>query len=303
MSWLAAAAVVLALGLDALVAEPPRRLHPVAWYGRLVAPLDRAWPRPRLVGVLAVLLALGAAGVVGGAVALAGRLHPLVALAAATLALFSTTSHRMLLAEARAIVDLSDADPEAARDRLPALVGRDPSTLSPAEMRSAAVESAAENLADGLVAPLVAFALGAAVSLPVAAGGAAFVKAVNTNDSMLGYRSKPVGWASARLDDLVMAVPARVSAGLLAVAALAPTTVTRAKAWARTPPSPNSGWPMATVAAAVDRRLDKPGVYTLNPDAPLPDHAAADHGVTLVARAGLLAFLLAALFSGVVGWS
>lgn len=298
MSRIAAAAVLLALLLDALVAEPPTRLHPVAWFGRAIAPLDREWSRPRLAGLAAAVLAVVAAGVVGVSVALAGRIHPLAALVAATFVLFSTTSRRMLLEEAGAVIGSSDTDPAAARDRLPSLVGRDPTGLSPAEMRSAAVESAAENLSDGLVAPLFAFALGALVSLPVAAGAAAFVKAVNTCDSMLGYRSKPVGWASARLDDLVMVVPARASAGLLAAGALAPATLGRARAWARTPPSPNSGWPMATVAAAVDRRLDKPGAYTLNPDAALPDVAAAERGVALVARAGLLAFL----FAGVIAW-
>ncbi|WP_255196560.1 CobD/CbiB family cobalamin biosynthesis protein [Halorarius litoreus] len=298
MSVLAAGAVLLAAALDWLVAEPPTRLHPVVWYGRLLAPLDREWAQPWLVGLLAPVFAIGAALGVAGLVTLAGWLHPLAAGLLAGLVLFSTTSRRMLLEEARAVVTLSDSDPGAARDRLPALAGRDPTQLSPGELRSAAVESAAENLADGLVAPLLAFALGALVSLPVAAGAAAFVKAVNTGDSMLGYRSKPVGWASARLDDLVMFVPARVSAALLAAAAVAPASLTRASAWADTPPSPNSGWPMATVAAAVDRRLDKPGVYTLNPDAPLPDREAADHGVTLVGRAGLLAVALA----GVVAW-
>jgi adenosylcobinamide-phosphate synthase len=294
----AAAAVGLALALDALVAEPPTRLHPVAWYGSLLAPLDRAWARPRLVGLLAVGLAVAAAAVVGLVVHLAGRVDPWVASGLAGLVLFVTTSRRMLLDEAAAVVEASATDPATARDRLPALVGRDTASLSPAEMRSAAVESAAENLSDGLVAPLAVFAAGSLVSLPVAAGAAAFVKAVNTGDSMLGYRSKPVGWASARLDDLVMAVPARLSAGLLAVAALNPRSLRRAAAWARVPASPNAGWPMATLAAALDRRLTKPGQYTLNASAALPDATSASTGVRVVGRAGLLAAGLA----GVVAW-
>ncbi|WP_255150240.1 adenosylcobinamide-phosphate synthase CbiB [Halorarius halobius] len=299
MSALAAGAVLLALALDALVGEPPTRLHPVAWFGRVVAPLDREWSRPRLVGTLAVPLALAAGAAVGGLVGVALRHSFAAAAVVAGLALFATTSLRMLLAEARGVVAASEADPAAARDRLPALVGRDPSALSPAEIRSAAVESAAENLADGLVAPLLAFAVGSLVSLPVAAGAAVAVKAVNTCDSMLGYRSKPVGWASARLDDVVMVVPARVTAVLLAVAALAPGALRRASDWATAPPSPNSGWPMATLAATIDRRLSKPGAYTLNAEAPFPDVEAAERGVAVVARAGLLAYLLA----GVVAWS
>ena len=153
-------------------------------------------------------------------------------------------------------------------------------------LRSAAVESAAENLADGLVAPLLAFALGAQLSLAFGVAAATWVKGVNTLDSMLGYRSKPVGWASARLDDAVMWLPARVSAALVALARPAPGALVRARRWARAPPSPNSGWPMATLAAAVDVELTKPGEYTLNPDADLPTAERAHLGHLLRDIAG-----------------
>ncbi|MFB6169943.1 MAG: cobalamin biosynthesis protein, partial [Haloarculaceae archaeon] len=168
-----------------------------------------------------------------------------------------------------------------------------------------AVESAAENLADGLVAPLLAFALLAPASLALAAGGAAWVKAVNTLDSMLGYADKPVGWAPARLDDAVMWLPARLAAGLLALAAFDRRVPTRAGAWAGAPPSPNSGWPMGALAAALDCRLEKPGVYALNPDADLPAGATARRGIRVVRRAGALAWVGAALLAaaGVVAWS
>lgn len=291
-------AVLVAVTLDRLVAEPPRPVHPVAWFGRLVAPLDREWARPRLVGLLALALPVAAALVVASVVLVATRRHPVAGWVVAGLVLFSATSLRMLLDEARAVVEASETDPETARARLPALVGRDPSALAPGEMRSAAVESAAENLSDGLVAPLLAFGLGALVSLPVAAGAATFVKTVNTCDSMLGYRSKPVGWAAARLDDLVMFVPARASAGLLAAVALAPGAIRRATAWARAPTSPNSGWPMATLATAIGVRLSKPGAYDLDPAGQLPDRDAATRALRLVGRAGTASFLLA----GVIAW-
>jgi len=293
------AAVAVAAALDRAVGEPPDRLHPVAWFGRLVAPFDREWPTPRAVGVaVAVLLPLLAAGVTWGVVRAAGVAHPAVAALAAGGVLFVATSLRMLLTEARAVVRASDGDPTAARERLPALAGRDPADLTPGHLRSAAVESAAENLADGLVAPLLAFAVLAPVSLPLAAAGAAWVKAVNTLDSMLGYRSKPVGWASARLDDLVMWLPARASAVLLAVAAANPDALLNARRWARAPPSPNSGWPMGTLASALQVRLEKPGAYDLNAMATLPDAERAERGVALVGRAGLLAYAVA----GVVAW-
>ncbi len=289
-------AVALALVLDALLAEPPGRIHPVALLGRVVGLLDREWDRPALAGaVVALAVPLFAAGAAWGAVAGATTVAPLAGAVVAGLVLFSTTSLRMLLSTASDVVGLAGSAPEEAREAVRALVGRDAAALSPAQLRSAAVESAAENLADGLVAPLLAFALGAQLSVAAGAALAAWVKGVNTLDSMLGYPDKPHGRASARLDDVVMWLPARASALLLAATAGDPGALGRARRWARAPPSPNSGWPMATLAATLDARLAKPGTYDLNPEDPLPDGAVARRGVRTVGLAGALAFLLAGL--------
>ena len=297
-------AVSLAAALEVAVAEPPHRLHPVAQFGRVVAPIDRAWARPRVVGLIAALgLPLAAGVFVAASVWLAGLVSPWLAAVAAGLWLFVATSLRMLLDEARSTVATTDTDLDAARSSLRALAGRDATDLSAAQVRSAAVESAAENLADGLVASLSGFAVavlvghaagvGAVPALAFGAGVAAWVKAVNTLDSMLGYRSKPVGWAPARLDDLVMWVPARASAVLLAAVARDPGSLARARSWLDGVPSPNSGWPMGTLAAAHDSRLEKPGVYTLAPTASLPSVTTAERAIRTVAIAGALAYLLA----------
>jgi adenosylcobinamide-phosphate synthase len=308
-----AVAVGVAFALDAVVGEFPGRVHPVALFGRVVARVDREWTRPRLVGTLAAVgLPLIAALVCWGVVACWDVVHfagvdetvtSVVVAAAAGIVLFSTTSVRMLLDVTREVVAATEGDLTAARSRIRALVGRDTDDLDAGALRSAAVESAAENLADGLVAPLLAFALGAQLSLAVGAAAAGWVKAVNTLDSMLGYQSKAVGRESARLDDLVMWVPARVTAVLLAlaggmVARRPPTTLTTAAGWAREPASPNSGWPMAALAAVLDVRLAKPGQYDLNPDAAFPTVAAAERGVRVVTVAAALAVLLA----GVTVW-
>ena len=92
--------------------------------------------------------------------------------------------------------------------------------------------------------------------------------------------------------------PARVSAVLLATAAGRPTGLPKARRWAHAPASPNSGWPMAAVAALLDVSLVKPGAYALNPGAGLPNQHQGVRGVAIVRRAGLLAFALA----GVVAW-
>ncbi|USZ77725.1 adenosylcobinamide-phosphate synthase CbiB [Halorussus vallis] len=292
-------AVALALALDLAVGEPPTRFHPVAWFGRLVAPFDREWrrPGPQFAGLaVAVVLPLLAASAVAAATALAGRLAPWAGVLIAGLALFSATSLRMLYRKAREVALATDSDLPTARERLRWLAGRDAADLSAGEVRSAAVESAAENLADGLVAPLLAFAALAPVSLALAAGAAAWVKAVNTLDSMLGYPHKPHGTASARLDDAVMWLPARASAALVALAALAPGSLVAARRWADAPPSPNSGWPMATLAAAVDARLEKPGVYALNPRAGFPTVETSLAGIRIVGVAGALAYVGSVLF-------
>ncbi|WP_254769151.1 adenosylcobinamide-phosphate synthase CbiB [Salinilacihabitans rarus] len=292
----------LAFSLDLLLGEPPNALHPVAWFGRLVAAVDRERPaggrRRRLAGVaVAAVLPLVAAAVAGGFVLAAGLVGPLAGSAAAALVLFSTTSLRLLLDLTGEVVDASDADPASAREAVRGLVGRDAATLSPAEIRSAAVESAAENLADGLASTLLPFAVLAPLSLPLAAAAAAWVKAVNTLDSMLGYPDEPLGTASARLDDLAMWLPARLSAGAIALAALDPAAARRARRWARVPASPNSGWPMATLACALDVRLEKAGAYVLHPEAALPTAADGERAVAVVGRAAVLSVALAAALS------
>jgi adenosylcobinamide-phosphate synthase len=307
-------AVAGALALDAAVGEPPTRLHPVAWLGRAVGAADRNWRRPRLFGAcLAAGLPLLAGGAAAALVVAAGWIHPLVAAAVAATGLFVSTSLRRLLARGAEVVALSETDPGTARDRLRALAGRDAASLSPGQVRSAAVESLAENLADGLVAPLCGFGVGVAAAslsgwgavaaLACGSGVAAWVKAVDTLDSMLGYRDRPVGRVPARLDDAVMWLPARASALLLAAVARSPATLRGAAAWRPAVPSPNSGWPMGVLAATLGVRLEKPGVYVLNPGSGLPDADRGRAAVRQVAAAGVLAYALVGAGLGVLAWS
>jgi len=298
------AMIALALGLDLVIGEPRNAVHPVAWFGRLVGALDREWADSdrgqRLVGLaIAILAPLLPAGVAAGAVLLAAAVHPLAGAAVAGVVLFVSSSLRSLLELTETVLEATEDDLETAREEIRGLVGRDVSTLSAAELRSGALESASENLADGLVATVLPFAVLAPVSLPAAAAAAAWVKGVNTLDSMLGYPSKPIGTASARLDDLVMWLPARVSALAIALAAGDPGSLRRARAWARTPPSPNSGWPMATLACALSVRLVKVGTYDLNPEADLPTRADGDRAVRLVGFAAAVAVVFAVVLAAV----
>jgi len=206
------------------------------------------------------------------------------------------------------MLDQTDTDLAGAREALLALAGRDATTLSADHVRSAAVESVAENLSDGFVAPLVGFVIASVVggrwltpgaTLAAATAAAAWIKAINTMDSMVGYRTKPVGWAAAKLDDLVMWAPARLTAITISVATLSPDPLLVGRRWAGEPASPNAGWPMATLSAALGVRLDKPGHYTLNAVASLPTTAAGHRGVAIVRRAGWLTTVSAAVIVGV----
>jgi adenosylcobinamide-phosphate synthase len=297
-SLLAILAVGLAAVLDRLVGELPDEFHPVAWLGRLVGLLDRDWQRPFAAGTAgAIVLPTGAAVLAWLLVRGSTTVHVWLGATVAGLVLWTTTSLHMLLAETVGVVVASETDPTAARERLPALVGRDPSALTPGQMRSAAVESSAENLADGLVAPLFAFAICLPVSLSLATAAAVWIKAVNTMDSMLGYPEQRVGTASARLDDLVMWLPARLTAVLLALVTGSLRPAFRARESARATASPNAGWPMGTLADATDVRLVKPEAYELNPSAELPDPEQARRAIGTVGRAGFLAYACAIVLS------
>jgi adenosylcobinamide-phosphate synthase len=272
----ATAVVLLALGLDLVVGEVPNRVHPVAWFGRSLDAIDRGWRRPRRVGAAAACLwPLAAATVAASIVGLTSSRSLAGGIVVAALCLFVTTSYRSLLATVWRVCRMASTDLPAARSALVALAGRETRELDTHEVHSAALESLAENLADGLVAPLVAFGLGGAIgpmlgfrpawSLGLACAGAVWIKAVNTMDSMWGYPGRSLGTASARLDDLAMWLPARLTAVLVAAAFLDPGALGRAHSWVGTVPSPNAGWPMGTLAAALGVRLEKPGVYVLHP--------------------------------------
>lgn len=296
-------AVGFAAGLETAVGEPPVRAHPVALLGRAIAWLEpKRFGAPKLSGtVYALAVPIGCALVAYGIVRLAETaVLPLAGALLAGFVLWISSSVRMLLGSARRVVELSDEDVDAARDALLALAGRNADELTPELLRSAAVESLAENFSDGHLAPLSAFVALSFVSIPAAAAGAAFVKGANTMDSMLGYPGA-FGWASARLDDLVMFVPSRLSALFVGLAAGDPDAPLRARRYAHNTPSPNAGWPMGALAAGLNVRLEKPGVYVLNDVSSYPTIADGRDALSAIRRAAIAAYGCA-LLVGVMRW-
>ena len=254
-----AAVLLAALLWDRFLGEPPVRLHPVVWMGNAIG-----WMRARAPASPAAAFAWGALMAVvlplGAALLSLPVLVPFVGPFIAVWLLTSCFAARGLTdAGLRVAEALRSGDLEAGRAGLGWLCSRDPSALGATEVAAAATESGAENSSDSLVAPLLWYAIG---GLPAALA----YRCVNTLDAMVGYRGKYewLGKASARLDDLLNLVPARLTALLLLASGGARRRGLQVL-WrdrGRTE-SPNAGWPMAAMAGLVGVSLSKVGHYTL----------------------------------------
>ena len=291
------AALAVALLADALLGEPAwlyRRLpHPVQAIGALVTALEARLLRPaaaaaqRRAGILLLLLVLTVTAAIGWALAATLRAVPL-GWVAEGLAMSTLLAQRSLVDHVRAVADGLRAGLAQGRAAVARIVGRDPERLDAPAVGRAAVESLAENLSDGVVAPLF---WGLVAGLP----GMLAYKAVNTLDSMVGHRNEryhAFGWASARFDDLVNLVPARLTGALLCLVGGAPRRSLRAML--RDAPrhrSPNAGWPEAAMAGALGLRLAGPRVYggRLVEDAWMGD-GTPDAGPDAIDRAVTLAW-------------
>ncbi len=251
--------LAVALILDAALGEPrwlwAHIRHPVVVLGNLVGGLDarlNSGSRRRAKGVVAliVLLVLALplpivlsllpygwiAEIVGGAILLA---------------------QRSLIEHVRAVADALERSLAEGRNAVSLIVGRDPETLDEPGVARAAIESAAENFSDGVVAPVFWFAI---AGLP----GIVAYKAVNTADSMIGHlddRYRQFGWAAARVDDFLNWIPARISGYLILVVGGQLSSVRQMHLDAPKHKSPNAGWPEAAMALSIDVALAGPRVY------------------------------------------
>ena len=255
--------LLLGVAADAVFGDP-RRGHPVAVFGSAAARLERAWWADSRVRGTAHAGVLVGATVLGGVLAeRAASRSPAATVLLTAAATWTVLGGRSLAGEGAALAaELEAADVPAARRRLPSLCGRDPSSLDAPGLARAALESVAENTSDAVVAPLV---WGAVAGVPGLLG----YRAANTLDAMVGHlsaRHTRFGWASARLDDVLNGVPARVAA--LLTAAAAPLVGGRPgaalAAWRRDAaahPSPNAGPVEAAFAGALGRRLGGRTVY------------------------------------------
>lgn len=267
--------LLLAMFLDAVIGDPNwlyRRVpHPVALIGEVVGRLEVALNSPkaedaskRFAGILMAFAVIGFCALFGWMLGWGLRLIPFEeAWIGEALLVAVLVANRDLYGHVRRVADGLDVDLAAGRHAVSHIVGRDPNNLDKAGVARAAIESAAENFSDGVVAPLFFYVL---FGLP----GIFAYKAINTLDSMVGYRSeryRAFGWASARIDDLVNLLPARLAGGIFVVSALVVPKAGGAQALktmlrdASRHRSPNAGWPEAAMAGALGLALAGPRIY------------------------------------------
>ena len=267
-SWLLAIALVL----DALIGDPDfvwRRLpHPVAIAGAFIGLLDRTLNSQALTagwrkaaGTFALVIVIVLSFLVGYGLEFGFRALPFGWVGTALIASVLIAG-RSLHDHVAAVAAAFGNGLPAARAAVSRIVGRDPGSLDQPRVCRAAIESAAENFSDGVIAPAVWFLL---LGLP----GLFAYKAINTADSMIGHltpRYEAFGWASARLDDLVNLPASRIAGMLVALAApAAGGSVAQAfrVMFAEAPHhrSPNAGWPEAAMASALGVALAGPRRY------------------------------------------
>lgn len=304
----------LAVAIDVMLGDPPNRFHPVAWMGNAIARARRAAPQQGNVkrfiyGGLFLVMGFTTVGLIGWAIDRGCTKMPVaVAVVVQALVLKSTFSVRSLSRAGRAVAEpLRRDDLAGARYQVSYhLVSRDVSQLDSAELSAATIESIAENTSDSVVAPLFFFAV---AGLP----GALVYRFVNTCDAMWGYRTPELEWlgkASARLDDLLNLVPARLTAMVMVVfgGLYHQRFAAAVRIWFRDralTASPNAGHPMSAAAGVLGVSLEKKGHYLLGSGLRLPDVNDIDRAVrllwvTAVVSVAVVIGLRFVIFGGVV---
>ena len=258
------AVLALAVLIDLTLGEPPMWAHPTVWMGRQLSFIEKRMPKQGIPALIAGFLIASVLPVAWCAAAYftafwLKEVHTAAYIFVAAVLLKTTFSVRLLHREAALIRGYLDQDDlVAVRGRMPSLVSRDPSSLTAAQATAATVESVSENINDSFLAPWLFFAL---FGLP----GAFAFRMINTLDSMVGYRGfyEYLGKASAKLDDLVNLIPARLAGLLLVLSSGFLPGQKFSRAWSimwrhhgRTQ-SPNAGWTMAGMAGALGVELEK----------------------------------------------
>ena len=247
--------------LDRLFGDPERLPHPVVLFGKMIAKGERMlnlgkW-RVLKGALLAVILISVVVFATWTMIVVADKVNIYLGMAMRAILVFYCLAGTTLIREVRQVFYAIDSSLDEGRQQVARIVGRDTSELTDEEVRKAALETLAENLNDGVIAPLFWFAIG---GVPAMMG----YKMVNTLDSMIAYHSPrylKFGKAAARIDDIANYIPARLTALLMLIAARRPNLVSFVMKYGPCHASPNSGWPEAALAGILGCRFGGPHKY------------------------------------------
>ncbi|MDB4197951.1 adenosylcobinamide-phosphate synthase CbiB [Ascidiaceihabitans sp.] len=252
-----AALLFFAMILDAIFGEPKwlwhRAPHPAVLMGNLIKWCDEQYnsgKNAKLNGVLTLLALVTGAALLGYIISLFGGIVTILVTAI-------LLAQKSLVQHVQQVADALRLSLDEGRQKVAMIVGRDTAQMDQPAVARGAIESAAENLSDGVIAPAFWFLVGGLPGLMV-------YKIVNTADSMIGYKTErhaDFGWASARFDDLLNLIPARITAALIALPAGVHGQWRDIIADAKLHRSPNAGWPEAAMARAIDIALSGPRAY------------------------------------------
>ena len=250
--------LLLAWIMDLWLGDPMQLPHPVVGFGKLIAKGEHVWNKGKgrqwKGALMAIALVVGTYVV---SACLLGLLPGVLHTFASALLIFYCLAGTTLIREVREVFRAVDRSLEEGRMQVARIVGRDTSELSAQEVRTAALETLAENLSDGVIAPLFWYAL---LGVP----GMLTYKMVNTLDSMIGYRNeryKDFGCFAARLDDVANYLPARLTAMLMVLASGRISLIKFVWKYRNQHASPNSGYPEAALAGILDCRFGGPHNY------------------------------------------
>lgn len=309
MIWLPGAS----FALDLLLGDPHGWPHPVIGIGRFVKRLELVlatlFDNRRLAGVVLAAVTVAVTGLVTwGVIWIAGSIHPWLGGAVTIWLGYTTLALRALHVESRQVAVLVEQGRlEEARRALSMIVGRETSQLDEEQILRACIETMAENTSDGVVGPLFYLFIGGPVL-------AMMYKAASTLDSMVGYtddRYREMGWASAKLDDLLNLLPARLT-GLLMVLAAVPLGLNSWNALrvmlrdACKTKSPNAGFPESAAAGALGIQLGGPATY-FGETVDKPTLGDADRRIDIrcyrrMVRLMYLTSVLALVLGGLLTW-
>ncbi len=240
--------------LDLLYGDPCCLPHPIVWFGKIISICERKLNRGAHRVAKGAIVAVGLiAGVFAITALLLGVLDPWpwAKIAVESVLVFYCLAGTTLAKEVRMVFEACDRSLAEGRRQVARIVGRDTSGLSINEVRTAALETLAENLSDGVIAPLFWYAL---LGVP----GMLAYKMVNTLDSMLGYKSPrylQFGRWAAKIDDVANFIPARLTALLMLLGAGKLNLIGFVRRFGHEHASPNSGWPEAALAGILNCRF------------------------------------------------